>query len=1200
MKSPLLRGILLIFCLLLIPSFLSAQNIPYQSAPVNGSTWETTSPTLYWWYVPNPYSSGPFNYSVQVSTSSSNFTANLIVDATVSGDGAASYALSGLSGGTPYYWRIGVSGNYSAIWVFTPYGSGGGGGSPTYYTITSTAGNHGSISPSGATSIEEGNNQTYTIIPDAEYLISDVLVDNISVGAVSSYQFTNVIDDHTIHAEFEMIVDTTFVAVTGDDTNGDGSRAYPYRTIQHAHNRTDYHGIVFVYNGNYAEDVVLTKPIAMIGETNPSTRSFIVRANDCKIKNFDITGSSPGPGIQKVGFEGYDFLENLYIENVDVHNNAEQGILIENMDSITIKNSRFRNNQMAGMAFWSCNSVTIEDVGLEDNLRGMWMHDSKNINISYLYAEDNGKNYPALYPDENGLAFTNCENLTMTVVNADNNEEKGMRFEDCTSLIFNQVSASQNKTDGIAFVNCNIVDFNTGFASENGLDVGDHGLEIVKCEDFSLSDFAANLNYNNGIYLGTNYTGYYHYDPSDPPSSYLTDEFMGQNRNLVFENVTANENGNDGMYVVHVNFGTFNNLVMTNNVNHGLWVDASQHLDFTDGTFDYNGYAGLIFYPVDHGHTPSHMISSDEITEISFRGLVSASNNYAGIVLYAGTNTKIVEPLFYGSFQLLMNQIGLDITGDVRNPQFSGMYFQHDAGSVGMRIMQTLSLDPTGVMIHNSVFDGYTPALTDQAILLVDAWNDVDARYNIFVGAANDAVVEDLIYHQDDFPAFGLVDFSGWTDGKPAIDIGSASAYTGSLVTIPIKLNISSTPLSFNQLYGELNFDETKLEYKYTTVGTGTILNDAGWVIAFDHSTSDILKFMTFGFNAINSSGTLFYVTFEVVDGVDGSVDITGNPIIWEVDNTSDQLAINTGTVNYITSTSTSIVKGDATLDFAVDMGDYIAVINHVNGLLLTGQALINANVNGDAEVNELDAADIYAYINTGVWPNAPVGGSAMLLFANSSVHSDGLLRFPITLSDAVNVRSLEIELSYNENQLDYRNFTQLLSTENNLVSVQKVSDGKVNLIYMSADTKNGSIVPAEIRFNINGDPNTLTQITSKYSINGGEMLTGPTYGSNGVTGMEEETVPDVFEVSQNYPNPFNPTTTIRYAIPENSYVSIKIYDILGREIKALVSEEVKAGVYKVAWNGSNNFGTQVASGAYIYRVVSGSNVVTKKMLLIK
>ncbi|MDZ7765178.1 MAG: hypothetical protein U5K00_12245 [Melioribacteraceae bacterium] len=131
-------------------------------------------------------------------------------------------------------------------------------------------------------------------------------------------------------------------------------------------------------------------------------------------------------------------------------------------------------------------------------------------------------------------------------------------------------------------------------------------------------------------------------------------------------------------------------------------------------------------------------------------------------------------------------------------------------------------MNRSGISINNSIFEGYTPAVP--AIALTNAANDVDARYNIFVGAANDADVDDIIYDENDNGALGLVNYSNWTDGKPAIDIGSTYAYTGSTVTIPISLNVSSTPLSFNQLYGELEFDETKLEYKYTTGGTGTIL----------------------------------------------------------------------------------------------------------------------------------------------------------------------------------------------------------------------------------------------------------------------------------------------------------------------------------------------------------------------------------------
>ena len=96
------------------------------------------------------------------------------------------------------------------------------------------------------------------------------------------------------------------------------------------------------------------------------------------------------------------------------------------------------------------------------------------------------------------------------------------------------------------------------------------------------------------------------------------------------------------------------------------------------------------------------------------------------------------------------------------------------------------------------------------------------------------------------------------------------------------------------------------------------------------------------------------------------------------------------------------------------------------------------------------------------------------------------------------------------------------------------------------------------------------------------------------------EVIPAKFEVYQNYPNPFNPTTTISYSIPTGSFVSLKIYDILGREVRTLVNTEQKPGVYNTVWNGDNNFGNKVASGIYIYRVVAGSKIQSKKMILMK
>lgn len=85
------------------------------------------------------------------------------------------------------------------------------------------------------------------------------------------------------------------------------------------------------------------------------------------------------------------------------------------------------------------------------------------------------------------------------------------------------------------------------------------------------------------------------------------------------------------------------------------------------------------------------------------------------------------------------------------------------------------------------------------------------------------------------------------------------------------------------------------------------------------------------------------------------------------------------------------------------------------------------------------------------------------------------------------------------------------------------------------------------------------------------------------------------FKLEQNYPNPFNPATTIRYRIPERSFVTLKIYDLLGSEVATLVNEEKPACEYEVEFNAAN-----LTSGIYFYKLQAGSFVQTKKMVLIK
>ncbi len=85
------------------------------------------------------------------------------------------------------------------------------------------------------------------------------------------------------------------------------------------------------------------------------------------------------------------------------------------------------------------------------------------------------------------------------------------------------------------------------------------------------------------------------------------------------------------------------------------------------------------------------------------------------------------------------------------------------------------------------------------------------------------------------------------------------------------------------------------------------------------------------------------------------------------------------------------------------------------------------------------------------------------------------------------------------------------------------------------------------------------------------------------------------YYLRQNYPNPFNPTTTIEYSIPKTSFVSIEVYDFLGKKVAALVNEVKKEGDYKVKFNASF-----LSSGIYFYRMQAGNFVETKKLILLK
>ena len=104
----------------------------------------------------------------------------------------------------------------------------------------------------------------------------------------------------------------------------------------------------------------------------------------------------------------------------------------------------------------------------------------------------------------------------------------------------------------------------------------------------------------------------------------------------------------------------------------------------------------------------------------------------------------------------------------------------------------------------------------------------------------------------------------------------------------------------------------------------------------------------------------------------------------------------------------------------------------------------------------------------------------------------------------------------------------------------------------------------------------------------------------SGALSIDDISMPMEYALHQNYPNPFNPITTIRYDLPEAGYVNVVIYDMMGHQIKQLISGTEDAGHKSVVWDSTNDYGRPVSAGVYMYRIQTGEYIQTKKMVLLK
>jgi hypothetical protein len=399
-------------------------------------------------------------------------------------------------------------------------------------------------------------------------------------------------------------------------------------------------------------------------------------------------------------------------------------------------------------------------------------------------------------------------------------------------------------------------------------------------------------------------------------------------------------------------------------------------------------------------------------------------------------------------------------------------------------------------------------------------------------------------------------------------------------------------------MQGRINFDPDKLKFLYGKNDVGTLVNNFGWSGTYYSALPGKVDIVLSGSPAINTNGTLFNLTFQVIDDNAGNAELTASSSGWPVDVYENPLTVVDGSINYTSHSGTSANRGDATLNYIVDIHDAIAVIYHWAGInTLSGQAFINADADfdGDVDIDDYLRIIFFVYLHDWDYSFPSVSPSSSITLNNAEFESEDVVKVPVELENSSKVQSIEVKFEYDTTELEFVNAKSNLPSGTQLRTAN--NDGELTLMGVSNNVLTDGKA-AELRFR-KLDQNSDAQVRTYYKLNNGEQKNGTnlSIGAGSITGVNENNSnkPDDLQLSQNYPNPFNPTTIIKFAVPEEGHYRLNVYNVLGEKVMKLVDSEISAGYHSATFDGNG-----LSSGVYIYSLEGGNKILSKKMFLVK
>jgi len=451
----------------------------------------------------------------------------------------------------------------------------------------------------------------------------------------------------------------------------------------------------------------------------------------------------------------------------------------------------------------------------------------------------------------------------------------------------------------------------------------------------------------------------------------------------------------------------------------------------------------------------------------------------------------------------------------------------------------------------------------------------------------------------------GTVNGATWSDdGAPvmpasiaSVEVGTVQGYPNSEISVPVHIDlmqesVSSIEISFSEFQDHMEFIDLELE--------GALVGDAEWDVVLN-SQEDLLLTLSYGANEISGEGVLFHLTFNIPEEID--TDFV--PVMVEhvhLDELEGDIEILNGGVEI-----NAIVWGDVSQNGDVSGYDASLILKYLVGTEeLDENQLYVADVTQDATISALDASTIAQYVvqlidDLPLDDPASVSGGGEFYVNDTELIPGEMLEIPIELASGENLLSFEFSAEYDESvftleEVVWSDLIDHFSIEENLVP------GSINIAGMGTTPDGEEGTFGTIRLYVNPDfSDQNTSVNMSYRIN--ESVPVENFNvviTNSTLALDNSLTPKVFALHQNYPNPFNPITQIKYDIAEDSFVSITIFDVMGRNIRTLMNVNQNAGYHSIHWDAKNDIGEGVSAGMYIYTIQAGEFRSTKKMVLLK